>query len=500
MANMSKNLGEAWQRTGLMQRVVLLGILLGCVGAGWFVFNWASKPSLAMLYSRLSPEEASQIVEKLRDEGVQYELKDGGTTIYADESKIYSLRLSMAGEGLPTGGGQAGYRILDDEKIGASPFTQHTDYIRAVEGELAKSIEVIDGVVSARVHLAKPESSLFAAAKRQSSASVVLRVKSGRRLAPGSVGAIVHLVAGSVEGLAPDNVVVVDALGNLLSGNGSALGGGADSLLEYKARVEQYLSQKVEGMLGRVLGAGKVSVEVDATLETSKLSSTKETYTPDGRVISKERTHSSSGTPGEGGAAGGKEEEIESTYALSRTVEEKTDLPGDIKSISVAAFVDLSAPPKPAGAAGGAAPAAPLGVKDIEDMIRSAVGLRQQDTLKVVNVPFPAPVAAAADATETEGWMTKDFILEMAKRVSLGVLVLGVLLVLRIFSRPKVRSEAGKPALAAAEAGGGNLLTGDRSEPDADHLRAHITRALRENPDEVKRLFLAWVDSEKERV
>jgi len=115
-------------------------------------------------------------------------------------------------------------------------------------------------------------------------------------------------------------------------------------------------------------------------------------------------------------------------------------------------------------------------------------------------VPFPAPAAAPADAGEAEGWLTKDFILEMAKRVSLGALVIGVLLVLKIFSRPKVKAEAGRPALAAAEAGGGNLLTGDRSEPDADHLRAHITRALRENPEEVKRLFLAWVDSEKERV
>lgn len=496
MASMSKNLGEMWQRTGLIQRVVLLGILLGCIGAGWFVFDWASRPSLAMLYSRLAPEEASRIVEKLRDAGVSYELKDGGTTIYADESKIYSLRLTMASEGLPNGE-QAGYRILDDEKIGASPFTQHVNYIRAVEGELAKSIQIIDGVSSARVHVAKPENSLFAATKKESSATVVLRVKSGRRLAGGSVAAIVHLVAGSVDGLSPDKVVIVDALGNLLSGNESDLGQGAASILEYKARVEQYLAQKVEGMLTKVLGPGKVSVEVDATLDTSKTNSTKETYLPDGRVVSVEKTRSKS-EPGTDGAAGGKEEEIESTYMISRTIEEKTDLPGDITSISVAAFVDLSAPAAEGGAA--APSAGTLAVKDIEEMIRSAVGLREQDSLKVVDVPFQTPSDATALAAEPESWLTQDFLLEMGKRVSLGVLVIGVLLVLRIFSRPRPRGETPQPALATAEGMGGNLLPGEGGEVDAEHLRAHITRALRENPDEVKRLFLAWVDSEKERV
>jgi flagellar M-ring protein FliF len=446
-----------------------------------------------MLYSRLSPQEASRIVEKLRDAGVTYELKEGGTTIYADESKIYALRLNMASEGLPAGE-QAGYRILDDEKIGASPFTQHINYIRAVEGELAKSIQVIDGVISARVHVAKPEVSLFSAAKKQASATVVLRVKAGKRLSGANVAAIVHLLSGSVEGLSPEKVVVVDAQGSLLSGNESDLAQGVDNILEYKARVEQYLAQKVEGMLAKVLGAQKVSVEVDAVLETSRLNSTKETYDPTNKVISKEKTRSSSGGATSGPSGGGKEEEIESTYMVSKTVDEKTDLPGNIKSISVAAFVDLSAPAK-AGAAG-AAPTQ-LAVKDIEDMIRSAVGLRPQDTMKVVNVPFQAAAVQPAEAAP-EGFFNKDFLLEIAKRASLGILVIGVLLILRIFSRPRVKSGAAAPALAGA-AGSGNLLPGDRGEVDPDRLRAHITRALRENPDEVKRLFLAWVDSEKER-
>ncbi len=489
----SKNMGDLWQRTGLVQRAVLLGILMGGLGAAYFVVDWARQPSLAMLYSRLSPEEASQIVEKLRDAGVAYELKDGGKTIYADDDQIYSLRLNMASEGLPAGE-QAGYRILDDEKIGASPFTQHVNYIRAVEGEIAKSIQVIEDVISARVHVAKPEGSIFAAAKQQASATVVLRVKAGRRLSGTSVAAVVHLLAGSVEGLAPDKVVVVDAQGNLLSGNDSELAGGVENILDYKASVEQYLSQKVVGMLTKVLGPEKVSVEVDAVLETNRLSSTKETYDPTIRAISKEKTRSHSSPAADGGTTGTKEEEIESTYMVSKTVEETTDLPGDIKSISVAAFVDLSAPAKEGDA--GATPTK-LTVKDVEEMIRSAVGLGAQDTLTVVDVPFHPPVVEQAEVAP-EGFFTKDFLLEVARRGSLGILVIGVLVMLRIFSRPRVKPEAAQAALAGGE-GAGNLLASDRADADPDRLRAHITRALRDNPDEVKRLFLAWVDSEKER-
>ncbi len=494
MASISKNMGDLWQRTGLMQRVVLLGILLGGLGAAYFVVEWASRPSLAMLYCRLEPQEASRIVEKLRDADIAYELKDGGTTIYADDDQIYSLRLDMASEGLPAGE-QAGYRILDDEKIGASPFTQHVNYIRAVEGEISKSIQVLDDVISARVHVAKPEGSIFAAAKQQASATVVLRVRAGRRLSGSSVAAVVHLLAGSVEGLSPDKVVVVDAQGNLLSGNENALAGGVENILDYKASVEQYLSQKVVGMLTKVLGPDKVSVEVDAVLETKRLSSTKETYDPTIRAISKEKTRSQSGPATESGA-GQKEEEIESTYMVSKTIEETTDLPGDIESISVAAFVDLSAPAAADGES--AAPATKLTVKDIEEMIRSAVGLRPQDSLKVVDVPFHPPVAPMA-GVEPEGFLNKDFLLEIARRGSLGILVIGVLIMLRILSRPRVKSEAAQAALAGGGDGGGNLLTSDRAEADPDRLRAHITRALRDNPDEVKRLFLAWVDSEKER-
>ena len=144
MATLVENLREVWRRAGLLQRTMLVSVLLACAGAVVLLVGWARQPKMALLYSRLDPEEAARIVEKIRDADVPYRLTDGGTTVYVPAEKVYSLRLTMAAQGLPTGE-QAGYRILDEEKIGTSPFTQRVNYIRAVEGELARSIQIIEG-------------------------------------------------------------------------------------------------------------------------------------------------------------------------------------------------------------------------------------------------------------------------------------------------------------------------------------------------------------------
>ena len=483
---------------------MLLTVLLACVAAAVLLIGWARQPNMVMLYSGLTPEEAGKIVEKIRDAGVQYELKNGGTTVEVPEEKVYSLRLTMASQGLPSGD-QSGYKILDEEKIGTSPFTQRVNYLRALQDELAKTIKLIEGVTYARVHVAKPESTIFGGKDKQSSATVVLRLKSGWKLTGSNVAAVLHLVAGSVEGLTPDRVVVVDNQGNLLSGAGQdELAKGTSTFLDYKTRVEQYLSRKAEDMLTAVLGPNRASVKVDAVIETGTNNQTTETYDPVKRVIAKESTKSKSATGGTGRpdnaqpAGGTKEETTESEYMVSVTKQQKMELPGQVKSLTVAAFVDLSAPP----AAEGKSPAAQVQVKDVEEIIRNAIGLRTTDTLKVVNAPFHQQAAAQAAEPEEKGLFTKDFILEIAKRSSLGLLVIGVLVALKIFAGPKKKKAGaggGTLALAAQTAGAGaeNLLPASVGEVDPDMLRSRISRALQDNPEEVKRLFLSWVESEK---
>ena len=233
MANALQSLGAVWQRTSLVQRVILAVIALACIGACALLVGWVGKPEMGLLYTGLSSEDASKVVEKVREAGSTYELRDGGGAVYVPTDKVYSLRLTLASQGLPKGE-QAGYRILDDEKIGVSPFSQRVNYNRAVEGELAKTIQLLDGVVSARVHIVRPEEAIFAGRDKESTATVVLRLKSGWRLTASNVAAISHLVAGSIEGLTPQKVVIVDAQGSLLSGQGdSELAQKAGSFIEY---------------------------------------------------------------------------------------------------------------------------------------------------------------------------------------------------------------------------------------------------------------------------
>ena len=511
MAQAIDNFRNLWERTSLIHRVMLLAIVLACGGAAALLVGWARKPDMAMLYSGLSAEDAAKVVDKVRDAGVQYELTAGGSTVNVPAEKVYSLRLTMASAGLPAGQAK-GYRILDESKIGTSPFKERINYIRAVEGELAKTIQLLEGVAMARVHVVKPEATLFAGQKNAASATVALRTQPGWRLTPSNIAAIVHLVAGSVEGLMPEKVVVVDSRGKLLSGEGvkNELAGKAGSFLDYKSRVEEYLAGKAEDMLAAALGPNRASVRVDAIIETSRTDETKETYDPT-KIIAKEEMKSKSSVP-VGASAGGEaksgvkttEENIVSEYKVSRTVQQRTDLPGQVKSLTVAAFVDLS-PPKKAEGDESETPAATLQIKDVEEIIRNAIGLKTTDTLKVVSATFPQAAETLQLPEEEGGMFTPAFLLDMARRFSLGILVIGALLVLKMFRGKKKKSSEETPALEGqgdmpaltAQTAGVNLLPGALPQANAELLKAQITNALQENPEEVKRLFLSWVNSDK---
>jgi len=481
--------------------VTLLAILVACATTGVLLMSWARRPDMCLLYSRLSREEAGRIAEKIRDADIPYQLKDGGTTILVPEEKVYSLRLSLASQGMPAGE-HAGYKILDDEKIGSSPFSQRVNYVRALEGELARTIELLNGVASARVHVVRPQGTLFAGQRASASATVMLRLKPGKRLSDGNVAAIVHLLAGSVEGLSPEDVVVADAEGNLLSGEATTeMARGAGTFLDYKSRVEQYLAGKAEEMLTAVLGPGHASVRVDAVIAGTSSNQKTETFDPDKKVVTKEEIKSKSSSPGSektgGAGASTKEDTTISEYMVSRTVKEEAELPGKIESLSVAILVDLTPPSQPEGDQATAAQAT-LTEEDVKDIAQKATGASEEDiTVKVAT--FHRPWAALEGPPEKEeGFFGKSFILEVARRMSLGLLVIGALLALKIFGSGK-----GKPGVAALDgraSEGGNLLPASAAPADAEALRRRITRALQENPEEVKRLFLNWVESDKGEV
>ena len=509
MAGM-QGIAEAWRRAGLAQRVMLLAVLAGCLGAAALLVNWARKPSLALLYAGLPPEEAAAVVDKIRDEGVAYELRAGGTAVYVPEDKVYSLRLTLAGSspGGGAGGGHAGYKLLNEQSFGASPFHERIRYVQAVEGEIAKSIETMEAVAAARVHIVQPESTLFNRSDRQPSATVVVRMRGGCRLTPANVAAVVHLVGGCVEGLSPGKVVVVDHRGTLLTGDGDDTGGlaGGSTVLEQKRQAEEYLADKAERQLALVLGAGRATVQVSVTLETSSVESETKRVGPEkGQPVRETVKEKRSTEPGkEAGAAAGttSDSTTDTEYELTRTVERKVEQAGTIKSKAVSVVVDLAGA-KEAGEAGGEAKR--LALADVEEIVKTALGLNvdKGDKLVVKEATFYRAPEVAAAAGKSDGLLSKEFLLEVAKRSSLGLLVLGALLALRMFRAPKGRAAAmeGRPAAAALGAAGATAgLLPAAAEGDSDVLRAQITKALQDNPEEVKRLFLTWIDSEKEPV
>jgi len=496
--NFFQKIGAVWQKVGLVQRALLSAIVLTFIIVGALLFHWARRPDMRMLYHDLSPEEASKITDKIIERGIAYELRNGGTAVYAPSKNIYQLRLDMAKDGLPSGG-QKGYKIFDNEKIGVSPFVQGVNLKRALQDELAKSIQMIDGVVHARIHIVTSEQRLFSSDGAKTTASVVLKLKPGYRLSGLNVAAITHLVSGSVEGLSTERVTVIDSQGRLLSGSGDGvMANGAGTVQEYRQNVEGSLSKKVEDMLATVLGPGRATVRVSAVIDMNSMSTVTKTFDPTGKVVTKEEITSGSEiepgmmlNDGESAAPGGtkKDETIVTEYAVAETVEQRVSLPGTIRSLTVAAFVDLWPSDANAGEAGGSN-ALIMEVADVEEVIRNALGLKTTDALKVVNAKFPKPLETLTEE-ESSGWGNY---IAIARQASMGIMAICALLVLRIFGGAKKKVKGGAVAgeLAAAE-GAVGLLPGQSSGGGAMVLRKQIASVMESNPEQARQLFSSWL-------
>ncbi len=501
--NFFQKISVVWQNISLVQRALLTTIVLTFIIGVVLLTYWARRPDMRMLYRDLAPEEASKITEKISEKDVAYELRNGGTSIYVPKGKVYQLRLDMAKEGLPAGE-QGGYKLFDNEKIGVSPFVQNINLKRALQEELAKSIQMIDGIVHARVHLVSPKQTLFAAQTGQTTASVVLRLRAGHRLSNLNIAAITHLVAGSVEGLKSENITVIDSQGRLLSRESDeTMASGANTVADYKERVEQNLSQKVEEMLTTILGPGRASVKVSAVIDMTSINTI--TETPIKGLPRKEEIKSGSETkPGTAGGEnkpaipGGikKEETITTEYEHGRRREQKVVLPGEITSLKVAAVVDLSPAVADANETEAGVEATKImELSDVEKLIRNALGLKETDALTVVDTKFHRPPVELLVDEEPSKWPRY---IAIARQASLGVMAICALVVLKVFSG------AGKKAgLAAAGRlpggeGAGGLLPAGAGGSERSTMRKQIANTLQSNPEEAKQLFTSWLEEKGE--
>jgi len=493
-----QKIGAVWQRIGLVQRALLVAIVLTFATVGGLLVHWARRPDMRMLYQQLAAEEASDITEKISEKGIAYELRNGGTSIFVPKEQVYQLRLDMAKEGLPVGK-QGGYKIFDNEKIGVSPFVQNVNLKRALEEELAKSIQMIDGIVHSRVHIVSTEQSLFSSQALETTASVVLRLRPGYRLSGLNIAAITHLVSGSVEGLESGNVILIDSQGRLLSGeSGQGVASGAGTVADYKERIERNLAEKVEDMLATVLGPGRAAVRVSAEIDMTSINTV--TETPIKGLAKKEEIKEKSKTEGgtvpaegETAVAGGEEKDstIVTEYQHGKTVKQEVVLPGEIKSLTVAAVVDLS-PADVNEAAGEGQAAKIMELADVEKLIRNALGLGDTDSLTVVDARFYRPAEPLIEE-EPSSWPRY---VAIARQASLGVMAICALLVLRIFSKAskKAASAASAAGRLPGTEGAAGLLPAEAASSEPLMLRKQISSALQNDPEQVKQLFSSWLE------
>jgi flagellar M-ring protein FliF len=457
----------ALQKFGVGRLIALLGIGAGVAAAMVAVTMNLGEPK-ALLYANLDLKEAGSITQALDQSGVKYEVKGDGSTIMVPRDQVASTRLMLSSKGLPTTG-SVGYEIFDNANaLGQTDFVQQLNRQRALEGELARTIQGLDGVTSVRVHLVLPKRQLFEDEAEQPSAAVSLHV-GGREPSAEQVRAVQNLVAGAVPNLKPDRVTVVDQHAKTLSGGEQGLASEGDAR---KSDVEQRIAKQVKQLVEGVVGAGKARVNVTADLQLSQVTVQQETYDPDGQVVRSESTtdenskqnepdsngqvSASSNIPGGPGAntssntSTSGHQESTTNYEISRTTRTEVQAPGDVKRLSVAVAVDGTTAAGKDGKPGAYAPRSAQEMQQIEQLVRSAVGYNQQrgDQVTVVNVHFPT-------SEDEEGVTSANPLMGFDKNdVMRGaeLVVLAVVAVLMIFFIIRPMLSAGGGARAGSEA------------------------------------------------
>lgn len=506
--------------------VVLVGVLALLLG-GYAVTRWVSQPTMSPLFSNLSGTDASAVVDELQSEGVKYTLTDGGGTVLVPESQVYNLRVALAGKGIPANTGSddtAGWSLLDKQGITATDFQQNVAYQRALEGELDKTLQAIDGVNTAVVHVAIPQKDVFSDDSQKTTASVLLSLKPGATLGNDQVTAITNLVSGSVAGLAPGQVTISDQTGKLLSspdGTGASAAAAASSTDQQTAQYENRLSTAVQQVLDQVVGPGNAVVRVNAQLDFSSRDITSEKYTqptPTTAPLSAatvDEQYSGTGSSAAGalgqvapsalaGSSGGAYSRKQSTVnnSVDKTVERAVTAPGSVQRLTVAVILNA----RTAGA---------LNTAQIQSQVAAAVGLdpKRGDVVQVNALPFDTSTQAAAAkelAAANKAAKTTTYV-EIGKKAGIGLLVLVVLLVAMRRGRKAAPIEGVAtdlpasglvlpPALGAGTFGGMGAIGAGSGEqpallagPTRDQIRDEVAALVDNQPDEVAEMLQGWL-------
>jgi flagellar M-ring protein FliF len=491
---------------GIVEFVRTLGAArlaaMGAVAAAlifFFIFIVArvSTPAMAPLFTEMTLDDSARIVRELETQGIPYEIKNDGAMILIPKDKVARTRMRLAETGLPRGG-SVGYEIFDrTDTLGTTSFVQNVNHVRALEGELSRTIRSIDRIAAARVHLVIPERQLFTRDRQEPSASIVLQVRGSLEMS--QVRAIRHLVASAVRGLKAERISIVDERGQLLADGSGETNNGISGLDERNTAYERKLREQIDAIVTSVVGANRARVTVSAELDYSRVQQTSDSFDPEQRVVRSTQTREEQSATGNAqnndavtvqneipGANqqrnpqqqqpnaqprdnARKTEEVVN-YEITRTTRTETLEPGRVKRISVAVLVDGNYT-KGANNEVTYAPRAKEDLERITALVRSAIGFNEKrgDMIEVVNLRFAEPTLIAQTTGETGFLSMLRFTTDDIMRfIEIGVMLILGMLVLLFVIRPLVRrvitpEEGTAGAIAGAIAGATPALAAPNS-------------------------------------
>lgn len=530
LGSLGNSLGAmpAGRRMGLFGGVALFAAALVAL------FLWINQPNYSVLYSGIKQEDAAQVVEKLKELKVPYQLEMGGGVIKVPAEQVHETRLALAGAGLPKSNG-VGFEVFNQVKMGTTEFVQKINLQRALQGELARTISSFSEVEEARVHIVMPRTSLFVEEERKPSAGVVVRMVAGRRLTRSQIAGIVHLVAASVPELTDDRVTVVDTKGNLIYRKSADTPGFSSGLtanqLEFQREVESRIRNKAQSMLEEVLGPGRAVVRVAANIDFTQTTTTQDLFNPDQVAVRSEtrQTNKSqdqgavprgspdqrftlaakNATPNSGGSGATANESEKSTtnFEISRTRKQVVQAIAGVKQVSVAVIVDG---PYKETATGGQTTRtfqgrSPEQMRQLSDLVRQAVGFNEDrgDKVTVANVPFAMQPTAGAMVGKT--W--QDYLQEYYRPALNFILLLLFFLfvarpLLKQFSARRAGGEGGLEAVRVGPAE--ELPSGMAGERDVHALppetevpkiglRDQVLALAQQDPERATNVIRAWI-------
>lgn len=467
---------QALRNLGPIRLAVMGGVVFAFIIFFIVLTTRFATPGMELLATDLDAKDSSRIVSLLESQGIHYELKQNGTQIFAPSDKVARLRLTLAEQGLLSGGA-LGYELFDKtDALGTTNFMQNVNLVRALEGELRRTIQSIASVREARVHLVMPKRELFSRDKQQPSASVVLRMQGANRLGPEQVASVQHLVAAAVPGLTPNRISIVDNKGKLLARgfeDDAGMGSMAEKLDEKRRSLENRLARTIEEMVEKVVGLDKVRAEVSADMDFDRISTSEEKFDPAGQVVRSTQTieettasreadgappvsvgtslpdASLTGGESSGSSATGTRTEEVVNYELSKKVINHVREAGIVKRLSVGVLV---ARERVASADGKFTypQRDKAEMERLANLVRNAIGINSQrgDTFVFDDMVFKE-IEEVEKPLELFFGMDKNDLLRMAEILVLSIVAI---LVILLVVRPLVARafEAGPAAMAAA--------------------------------------------------